>query len=123
MRNCAAAAPTPPAWRSASRNGNRYGGSLAAGAGFVRPTELERLALALLVPEGRLARVAVLRAGRVPLEEAVPGDGDLVGAVRVLFQHVARDIAGPVLDIEGLFRSRGNRKADQEKDHGKPRGP
>src|SRR5947207_14174100 len=75
---------------------------------------LQRLALALLRPEGGLARIAVFRAGRVPLEKAVPGDGDLVGAVGVLFQHVARDVAGPILDIQRLLRPEGERITDQE---------
>src|SRR4029077_11849934 len=67
---------------------------MAEYASLFRPTALKRLALALLVPVGGLAHIAVLRAGSVTLEKAVPGDGDLVGAVRVLFQHVARDVAG-----------------------------
>src|SRR5947207_3163687 len=78
---------------------------------------LQRLALALLLPEGGLARIAVFRAGRVPLEKAVPGDGDLVGAVWVLFQHVTRDVAGPVLDVQRLFRPGNAGKTDQEEDH------
>jgi hypothetical protein len=40
----------------------------------------------------------------VPLEKPVPRDGDLVGAVGVLFQDVARDVAGPVLDIQRFLR-------------------
>src|SRR5213082_1323399 len=85
-------------------------------------TALQGLALALLVPVARLARVAVFRAGGVPLEKAVPRDGDLVGAVRVFFQDVARDVAGPVLDIQRLFRPHDRRKPNQEKDNGEPRG-
>ena len=59
----------------------------------------------------------------VPLEKPVPRDGDLVGAVGVLFQDVARDVAGPVLDIQRFLRPYDGRKADQKKDDGEPRGP
>src|SRR5437660_1144256 len=87
---------------------------LAGRSRTLRSSELQRLALALLVPEAGLARIAVFRAGRVPLEKAVPRDGDLVGAVRVLFQHVARDVAGPGFNIQQLLRPEGERITDQE---------
>src|ERR1700730_14781846 len=87
-----------------------------------KSSALQRLALAFLVPKAGLAGVAVLRAGSVALEKPVPGDGDLVGAVRVLFQDVARDVAGPVLDSQRFLRPYDRRKADQKEDDGKPRG-
>jgi len=44
-----------------------------------------------------------------------------VGAVRVLFQQVARDVAGPILDIQRLLRRGYRRTADQKNDDGEPR--
>src|SRR5439155_4112808 len=74
---------------------------------------LLRQALALLVPVFGLAGVAVFRAG-VSLEKPGPRHGDLVGAVRVLFQDVAGDIVGPCLDIDRLLCPDGARTCDQE---------
>src|SRR5207302_9364736 len=74
---------------------------------------LFRQALALLVPVFGLAGIPVLRAG-MRLEKPGPRHGDLVGAVRVLLQYVARDIVGPCLDIDRLLCPDGARTCDQE---------